>query len=130
MIRKKCGSERKRKCLQAISEESTVQDLYGVTSDKNTKTERTSPSEVPEESDDTQQSTIPIPKKDNTDGSVDIPVTDDSTTSGTNSSGKNNTTTPKNTVTFTIRCDTAVANGMAKVQNGQASSQPAAVSFR
>ena len=103
-----------RENVAGYTEDTTVQDLYGVTSDKNTKTERTSPSEVPEESDDTQQSTIPIPKKDNTDGSVDIPVTDDSTTSGTNSSGKNNTTTPKNTVTFTIRCDTAVANGMAK----------------
>ena len=83
-----------RENVAGYTEDTTVQDLYGVTSDKNTKTERTSPSEVPEESDDTQQSTIPIPKKDNTDGSVDIPVTDDSTTSGTNSSGKNNTTTP------------------------------------
>lgn len=107
-----------REDISQYTDDTTVQDLYGVTSDSaDVKSEKASHEEsTSEAADNSGQSTVEIPKKDNTSGNVDIPLPDRNDNSGKNNSnsGKEQNTTKKNTVTFTIRCDTAVANGMAK----------------
>lgn len=107
-----------REDISQYTDDTTVQDLYGVTSDgTDARSEKISHEEsTGETADNQQQSTVEIPKKDNTSGNVDITLPDNSDNSGKNNSnsGKDQNTPKKNTVTFTIRCDTAVANGMAK----------------
>ena len=122
-LKKKLSGDKKkagvngREDISNYTDDTTVQDLYGVTSDSSDTKDGKNRHEDSEwkTSDHSDQPAAEIPKKDNTDGTVDIPITDDKNSGkDNNGSDKNTPSVKKNTVTFTIRCDTAVANGMAK----------------
>ena len=102
-----------REDISKFSDDQSVQDLYSAVADTDTSDRESSHKSTDTDStDETQKSedTITLPdKKNNSD--VDIPLPDNDKD---NSGNKDNTNTKKHTVTFTIRCDTAVANGMAK----------------
>ncbi len=102
-----------REDISKFSDDQSVQDLYSAVADTDTSDRESSHKSTDMDStDETQKSedTITLPdKKNNSD--VDIPLPDNDKD---NSGNKDNTNTKKHTVTFTIRCDTAVANGMAK----------------
>ncbi|MDO4262115.1 MAG: DUF4430 domain-containing protein [Eubacteriales bacterium] len=119
-LRNKLSSDKKesapggREDTPVLSEDASVRALYGAeeqTEEKENADAGTDGTRQPE----SEGGAAVIPTEDNKDGSVDIPLPDQNTGNEDDPSqtvpGK---TEKKNTVTFTIRCDTAVANGMAQ----------------
>ena len=118
-LKKKLSGDKKkagvngREDISWFSDDASVQQLYGLKDDSDTQ----SGNDVAKTADSTDESeqnqdTIQIDQKDNKKGTVDLPLEDNS--GSDSNSNKNNNTTQKHTVTYTIRCDTAVANGMAQ----------------
>lgn len=103
-----------REDISKYSDDEGVQALYSATadnsSDGDSKDKAVDTSEETDKTGQSSQDTIQLPKKDK-DGDVDIPLPDEDKD---NSGSQDSSTTKKHTVTFTIRCDTAVANGMAQ----------------
>ena len=86
-LKKKLSGDKKkagvngREDISNYTDDTTVQDLYGVTSDSSDTKDGKNRHEDSEwkTSDHSDQPAAEIPKKDNTDGTVDIPITDDNT---------------------------------------------------
>ena len=95
-------------------EESGLRGLYGLTESANTEKKKETEAEqkqtVPEQETDGNDQKAPS-REEEKKNEAPIP---DSGTDKNEDNKKNPTTVKKNTVTFTIRCDTAVNNGMDK----------------
>ena len=118
-LKKKLSGDKKkagvngREDISKFSDDEGVQALYSATADDTTdgkdKSEQKGTSDDIDGTNQNSQDTIQLAKKDKT-GDVDIPLPNDDS----DSNGSKDKTTAKHTVTYTIRCDTAVANGMAQ----------------
>ena len=106
-------------------EESGLRGLYGLTESANTEkkkeTEAGQEQTVPEQETDGNDQKAPSREEEKKN---EVPIPDPGTDKKEDNQ-KNQTTVKKNTVTFTIRCDTAVNN-----PNWPVSYRPAAASFR
>lgn len=95
-------------------EESGLRGLYGLTESANTEKKKETEAEqkqtVPEQETDGNDQKAPSREEEKKN---EAPIPDSGTDKNENNK-KNQTTVKKNTVTFTIRCDTAVNNGMDK----------------
>ena len=95
-------------------EESGLRGLYGLTESANTEKKKETEAEqeqtVPEQETDGNEQKAPSREEEKKN---EAPIPNSGTDKNENNK-KNQTTVKKNTVTFTIRCDTAVNNGMDK----------------